>query len=333
MSTYILLPLHFLSPIHFGDASGGGGLDAVQPIGRADTFFSALCCEAARQGEMALQKLVEKTKQGDITFSDLLPWYKREGSYEWYVPKPVLSVPSQKTKEETLQEARNNSTFRKQAKKRAFIRTSEVSLYIDDLRYGENSLTEEPTFGTVVSQVHFNGRTRKPYSTGSYMMDGAAGLYSLIRLENEEDISWLATLVEMVGLSGIGGRKSSGMGHFVIDGGPIDLAEDSDNEDSSALYEMLEDTEAEEQMTLSTLLPSKEEVEVAAKARGLWLRRSGLSWSQGMEVPVKMHTLYMLSSGSCVDRRIPGCIADVSTPAVNHPVYRYGKGLYVGVPK
>lgn len=333
MSTYILFPLHFLSPVHFGDASGGGGLDAVQPIGRADTFFSALCCEAARQGEMALQKLVEKTKQGDITFSDLLPWYKREGSYEWYVPKPVLSVPPQKTKEETLQEARNNSTFRKQAKKRAFIRTSEVSLYIDDLRYGENSLTEEPTFGTVVSQVHFNGRTRKPYSTGSYMMDGTAGLYSLIRFENEEDISWLKALVEMVGLSGIGGRKSSGMGHFVIDGTPIDLAEDSDNKDSSALYEMLEDTEAEEQMTLSTLLPFAEEAEVAAKARGLWLRRSGLSWSQGMEVPVKMHTLYMLSSGSCVDRRISGCIVDVSTPAVTHPVYRYGKGLYVGVPK
>lgn len=333
MSTYILLPLHFLSPVHFGDASGGGGLDAVQPIGRADTFFSALCCEAARQGDKALQRLVEKTEKGEMTFSDLLPWYKRDGSYEWYVPKPVLSVPPQKVKEETLQEARNNSTFRKQAKKRAFIRASEVSLYIDDLRYGEGSLTDEPAFGTVVSQVHFNGKTRKPYSAGSYIMDGAAGLYSLIRLEKEEDTAWLVSLVEMVGLSGIGGRKSSGMGHFTIEGNPIILSEEEDNEDSEALYDMLEDREAEEQMTLSTLLPAAEEAEAAAKARGLWIQRSGLSWSQGMEAPVKMHTLYMLSSGSCLDRRLTGCIADVSTPAVNHPVYRYGKGLYVGVPK
>ena len=28
MSTYIILPLKFTAPVHFGDASGGGGLDA-----------------------------------------------------------------------------------------------------------------------------------------------------------------------------------------------------------------------------------------------------------------------------------------------------------------
>lgn len=123
------------------------------------------------------------------------------------------------------------------------------------------------------------------------------------------------------------------MGHFTIEGNAIILSEEEDNKDSKVLYDMLEDREAEEQMTLSTLLPSAEEAEAAAKARGLWIQRSGLSWSQGMEAPVKMHTLYMLSSGSCLDRRLTGCIADVSTPAVNHPVYRYGKGLYVGVPK
>ena len=42
MSNYILLPLHFIAPVHFGDASSGGGLDAVQSIGRADTFL-VLC--------------------------------------------------------------------------------------------------------------------------------------------------------------------------------------------------------------------------------------------------------------------------------------------------
>ena len=56
MNTYIILPLKFTAPVHFGDASGGGGLDAVQPICRADTFFSALCSEAARLGGQMLRK-------------------------------------------------------------------------------------------------------------------------------------------------------------------------------------------------------------------------------------------------------------------------------------
>ena len=339
MSTYILLPLHFIAPVHFGDASSGGGLDAVQSIGRADTFFSALCCEAARQGEQDLQRLVVKSEKGDITFSDLLPWYKRKSVYEWYIPKPVLSVTSQKAKEENLQEAKVDSNFRKKAKKRAFIRASELSIYVNDLQTGNNNLPDEPIFSTVVSEVHFNSMADrsdipgKPYSVGSCFFNKAAGLYSLVRLEQKEDMDWLLNLVQLIGFSGIGGRKSSGMGHFVIEGKPVNLAADGDNEDSEALYHMLENKDAEEQMTLSTLLPSAEEAEVAAKARGLWIQRSGLSWSQGMGVPVKMHTLYMLSSGSCLDRRITGCIADVSTPAVQHPVYRYGKGLYVGVPK
>ena len=332
MSTYILLPLHFLAPVHFGDASGGGGLDAVQPIGRADTFFSALCCEAIRQGASALERIVRKTEIGDITFSDLLPWYQRDGEYEWYVPKPVLSMPAQPAKDESLQEAKTNSSFRKQEKKRAFLRASELSLYIDDLRYGESSLTEEPTFSTAVSQVHFNGRTRSPYSAGGHFFAPHAGLYSLIRLEKTEDTDWLITLVRLTGLSGIGGRKSSGMGRYDIQE-VVTLSPEDENEDTAALYDLLEDKTAEEQMSLSSVLPKEEEISLAARARGLWIRRSGLSWSQGMDVPVKMHPLYMLASGSCFDSCLTGRIADVSTPAVGHPVYRYGKGLYVGVPK
>lgn len=94
---------------------GRTGCGAVHRSG--GYFFSALCCEAARQGEQDLQRLVVKSEKGDITFSDLLPWYKRKSVYEWYIPKPVLSVTSQKAKEENLQEAKVDSNFRKKAKK------------------------------------------------------------------------------------------------------------------------------------------------------------------------------------------------------------------------
>ena len=86
MSTYRILPLKFTAPVHFGDASGGGGLDAVQPVCRADTFFSALCSEAARMGKQILNRLVQKVEKEEIAFSDLFPWYFRDGYYEWFVP-------------------------------------------------------------------------------------------------------------------------------------------------------------------------------------------------------------------------------------------------------
>ncbi len=333
MSTYVLLPLRFSSSVHFGDASGGGGLDAVQLTCRADTFFSALCVEAAKLGEDVLAKLVKKAQAGQIAFSDLLPWYKRDGNYEWYLPKPVLSVTPAEQKIENLQTVREESSFRKKSKKRAYIRASELGLFVDDLRYGSSSLSEEPTFGTAVSQMHFNGRTRSPYSTGGYYFASQAGLYVISRLEEKEDIDWLESLVHLTGLSGIGGRRSSGMGRFQEEMPYLILHGGEDNEDSDALYQLLTDTEAEEQMCLSSLLPKKEEIEIAASGKGLWLPRSGLSWSQGMEVPVKMHTIYMMAAGSCFSERLQGRMADVSTPASPHPVYRYGKGLYVGVPK
>ena len=48
MKTYELILLRFRTPVHFGDAGEGGGLGDVIPFCRADTFFSALCSEAAK---------------------------------------------------------------------------------------------------------------------------------------------------------------------------------------------------------------------------------------------------------------------------------------------
>lgn len=333
MSTYIILPLKFTAPVHFGDASGGGGLDAMQSICRADTFFSALCSEAARLGGQTLDKLVQKVNQEEIAFSDLFPWYQRDGVYEWYIPKPVISIQPREFKAETLQKARDMSSFRKKSKKRAFLRASDLGLYVDDLRFGSASLDEEPVFGEALSAVHFNGRTRTPYSAGSYFFAPDAGLYVLVRLENRNDWDWLESIICLTGMTGIGGRKSSGMGTFKNEQDGIILSPDSDNEDESTLVELLEDREADCQMALSVFLPEANEMEAASQGAGLLLQRSGFTWTPGMESPVKTKSVYMLSSGSCFSSRLHGRVADVSTVAVNHPVYRYGKGLYLGVPK
>lgn len=92
------------------------------------------------------------------------------------------------------------------------------------------------------------------------------------------------------------------------------------------------DTQAATQMTISCLLPKKEEIEAGIEVKGLWMKRSGLTWTPGMGSAVKEKSIYMLPAGSTLSCRLAGRIADVATPAVGHPVYRYGKGFFLGVP-
>ena len=333
MKNYAIIPLRFIAPVHFGDAAQGGGLNEAGLLCRADTLYSALCVEALRKSEALLEEWIHKTQNGSIVISDLLPWYFRNGQFEWYIPKPVLAVePSENHSRETLAEARGLSTFRKQSKKRAFLRASEMGLYMDDLVYHSSSLEEEPTFGSYAADTHFNGRTAVPYTAGSFSFAKNAGLYLLLGLENIEDLKSLHGLLVWTGLSGIGGRRSSGMGKFEV-ARPIILQKEMENEDAAAFLDMLEDEASDAQMALSSFLPGMEEAKDAASGRGLWMKRSGFTWTEGMEAPVKEKSIYMMASGSTFGKRLEGRIADVSTPAVGHPVYRYGKGFFLGVPK
>ncbi len=334
MKTYAILPLRFIAPVHFGDAAQGGGLQEVGLTCRADTLYSALTVEALRKSQETFDTWIQKTQDGSILISDLLPWYVRDNRFEWYIPKPVIDVKGEgKSHRETLEEARNLSAFRKQGKKRAFLRASEMALYVDDLTYHSSSLEEEPVFGTYGADTHFNGRTRKPYSAGSFSFHENAGLYLLLGLSQIEDLEMVRSLVEWAGLTGIGGRRSSGMGKFELAHAPILLqpGDDAEDHDDVALYEMLQQEDGA-QMALSSFLPAKEEVSLAAEGRGLWLKRSGFTWTEGMEAPVKEKSIYMMAAGSTFSARMEGRIADVSTPAVGHPVYRYGKGFFLGVP-
>ena len=180
--------------------------------------------------------------------------------------------------------------------------------------------------------THYNGRLARPYAAGSFSFAENAGLYVLVRLADEKDLPSVLALFHLLGLSGIGGRRSSGMGKFELGADPILVSDGAEEEDTGALYELLMDTQASTQMTISCLLPKKEEIEAGVEVKGLWMKRSGLTWTPGMESAVKEKSIYMLAAGSTLSCRLAGRIADVATPAVGHPVYRYGKGFFLGVP-
>lgn len=331
MKVYKLVLLRFVTPVHFGDGADGGGLGDMTGTCRADTFFSALCREAADVSESAIDWLAKAADEGEFLLSDLLPWHDPgDGAYELYLPVPKSPGLGIRKKEAAVSfdEEKERAAKRKRNKKRTFLRASRIASFLageaDDepaLELGEGEL-----------RTSFNSRTDTPYDVGVFHFYPRTGLYVILHGE-EEDVERAEKLITLAGLSGIGGRRSSGLGKFVLEDDPCELMEGGVyGGDDAALFAMLMDNASPCQMTLSSLLPAKEEVALAAEGSGLWTRRSGFTFSRQMASPVKMNSLYMMAAGACFSKRLAGRIGDVNNGMAPHPVYKYGKGLYVGLP-
>ncbi len=361
--------LRFCTSVHFGDSGAGGGLGDVISFCRADTFFSALCNEAVKIEKGLLKKLFAKANDGKILFSDLMPWHCGiDGRYDLYIPRPFLTVSSERENKSKDSDDIEDAIERKKLKKRAYIRASQWDGYLKYMEtgelqdeFGEKRIEPEPEFGKFVLNTHFNSRTAKPYQCGSYYFrnnnntrlyqDGAeefavenkptkrddnTGLYLVVVAEEEADLKWLETLIRLVGFSGIGGRRSSGSGKFEFEAAPFILSENEFyGPDDAALFNMLIDVKAPEQMTLASVIPSEKDIPAVYEGTGKLIKRSGFAFPCAKGEPVKMNSIYMMASGSCFHQRVVGKIADVDNADIDngmsrHSVYRYGKGLYVG---
>lgn len=96
------------------------------------------------------------------------------------------------------------------------------------------------------------------------------------------------------------------------------------------LYRGLTLTGASRYMCLSVLLPSPAEVADVQKGQFALCRRSGFLSPDGSRMQ-KKNDIYMIQAGSCFPEKIAGCMTDVGGQGMTHPVWRYGKGLYVGL--
>lgn len=331
MKAYELILLKFTTPVHFGDAGEGGDLGNILSFCRSDTFFSALCREAADLSPSLLSWLSGAAEKGSLRISDLLPWRETD-TYELYLPRPVLPVnPEIKKNLLPFTEEKENSKARKAIKKRSFIRAGGMDHFLKGLKAGNLSLSEEPSFGEEELRTRFNGRLKLPYDVGTWHFSDHAGLYVILSAE-EKDLKKMENLIRLLGLSGIGGKRSSGFGHYEFEDDPLQLSGDEIyGEDDAALYRLLTDEKAPHQMTISSFIPKENEISSASRGTGRLIRRGGFAWSRDMEQPVKTNSIYMMAAGSCFPQRMEGRLADVNNGSAPHPVYKYGKGLFVGL--
>lgn len=307
---YKIYKLNFTTGVHFGNNT----LESCEITLCADTIFSAICHEIAKRNENEVEDFVDKVKKGKILISDAFPYIRNT----YYVPKPMVKVDSN--------EKNGDSILKKLYKKMMYVPVDKLDGYINgklDVEKEVNIYKNE--LGKKLVRVSASVRNEEdktlPYRIGVYNFNENCGLYIIVGYMYEEDLSDIEGCLMFIGMSGIGGKRSAGLGRYeLIYGKDNELFFDRINKDSK-LY-----------MTLSVCLPRKEELnDVINNANYLMKKRSGFISSTDTSVcKYRKKDMYVMQSGSCFESKFEGDVYDVGL-GVSHPVYRYAKPMFMGV--
>ena len=334
--SYYIYRLKFDTSVHFGAAEQGGKLEQTEFGFSSDSLFSAICCELAMQQEYELlARFIDKIENGKIVFSDLLPYHKtgiESDPISYYLPKPVFLLQRKRLqKQSSLAEVKRDTTERKKQKKMDYLRVSHIASYIEAMQEGKSfHVTGEFGQKYLIEKVACRNEEALPYRMMGFSFSEQAGLYIIVRLAEEADVSRFGHLLDCLGLTGIGGKRSSGYGKFHLDGEVV-CVEEGSNSDVTTLYHMLENTTANWYMSLSSLLPQQEDLPIVKQSYYKLKRRSGFVTPINDSMEQKKNSIYMLGSGSCFPSRLMGRIALLEHEK-HHDILRSGQALYVGLP-
>lgn len=320
---YYLFKLKLLTPVHFGDSESSRSLERSLLSFGADTLFSGLCHVAIKiDADNGIKQLVREVSSGNILLSDGMPYF----GDSLYVPKPFL-------KQQRI--VNNIDGIGKELKRLSYVPIIKLKEFTEFTKGGAAISPSEygADFGieTVFTRASIKGEEQtRPYSVGAYSFKPEAGLYIIAGYQNEESLEYLKRLVALLGLSGIGGKTSSGYGRFeIVDEIYLDEPFDLQTEE---LIEMLTSTESNAYISITTALPREDEM--GSALRGSFygvVRRGGFVCSENYaERPFKKKTQYFFKAGSVFQNTFEGDVYDVSSGG-SHPCYRYAKPIFLGV--
>lgn len=323
---YTIVKFAFSTDVRFGELR----LSDTEQCFRADTLFSALCQEALRRdGVAGIEKLADLCRCDRLSMSDGMPFC---GS-RLYIPKPMLAI----------QGKDGDSEQKKAFKKLKYIPLEQVSAFAEGCYDITDEKLQARRFGRTILRtrvaVHPDG-DNEPYAVAGFRFDPGCGLYVILGCASEDIRQYILELLDALSLEGIGGKKSSGMGKFKLQMAklpeglekhlrPARCAAASHAEEQSALQT---DAGSGICMLLSVAMARDDELEEALHGASYVLRkRSGYIQSETYaEQFMKKRELYMFQAGSCFTCRFGGDVFDVSSGG-RHPVYRYGKPMFLEV--
>ena len=325
---YFIFPFTFTSSVHFGNTNEGGSLDKVQITISSDTFVSA-CVNEIGYNQAEVDWLIESLQSGRIKMSSLFPFTNLRKELELYLPRPIY-VAKQKGGISDLSTLQERSKEQKKLKKIAYVRAS--SIYNEDGKYVIDSAMEIPFFGQFLTAQRVSLRTEKsrPYVVGSFKFAPEAGLYCIVGAENDDDIDRIKSMFESLGYTGIGGKRSSGYGQFIVED-EFELDEfPLCGDDDVALYQLLHQN-GPIFMSISAVTPVADEIGEIGNGTYKLMRRSGFVYSESIAETYKRNSFYALQEGSCMLKALQGQVIELNHEKSPHPIYKNMTGFWLGV--
>lgn len=300
---YIICKLNFHVELHIGN----GNLSDAEYSICADTFFSALCHEAIKSGgESSLTYLVTLAKTKKIRISDGFPFIRDK----FYVPTPLIC--------------------RRVLSKMDFLPMDHVRDFLHGNMNEEDEIEQLKKLGK--TRIHpIRGRSREqghlPSYIGTYQFYEGNGIYFIIGYQDKFVLEFIKNLLTSLQFTGIGGKKSIGLGRFWFEFEEI--------EDCYKKYLCAEDnTPCNWYMTLSVSLPLKEERFCLDDAVYKMIRRGGYICSETYtgdlyadEDFVKKREISVIKAGACMKTCFKGQVANVNN-GMGHDVYRYALPMF-----
>ena len=255
------------------------------------------------------EKFLDLIQNDKLLFSDAFPYMDDV----YFLPKPITRIESKNE---------GDSSVKKKVKNLSFIPISEFRSFLN----GTMDLNDNPLdrFAILSTHVHAwvrTGADTEPFHVGEVFFASGNGLYIIVSCENDATKDIIEELLESLSFTGIGGKKSSGLGKFELGFGKVPKELDNLLSGNSGRY-----------MLLSGSIPTDGELDtVLAGASYLLEKRSGFIASDSFAPEYqRKRDLYMFAAGSCFTKRFIGNVYEVSGGG-GHPVYRYAKAMFVGV--
>lgn len=314
-----LFKLCFTAPVHFGPPDAALSLYSSEETFCADTLFSALCHTALQaEGEMGLEHLCNAVKSGELHLSDAMPYCGED----FFLPKPYFHSSSSEELPPKL---------RKTVKKLRWLPVTSFERFSDSIHGGAPFVPSEiVSFGIheeYTKAAITEGKDAVPYQVGVFRFFDNCGLWFMLCCPESEG-EYYEKLIKLLGMSGIGGKISSGYGSFEID--DTILLDEPFDEQTQWLHDALV-KRSDSYLLLTTSLPQEDELESALNGAFYQLTRRGgfIRSDTYSDEPQKKDTKYFIAAGSVLKRRFSGTLFKVADG--NHPVYRCSSPVMLGV--
>lgn len=273
-----IVKMKFKTPIHIGSNNLS---DSEYEI-MADTIFSALCLESND-----IFEFVSQAKQRKFKISNAFPYIDEY----YYIPKPMIYIE---------QESEDYKLF----KKIKYLAHDGLDKYLEGELNPRDELEDfvilgDPDVRTLVSVG------KDPFQVGTYTFKDNAGLYIIVEYEDD----YIFELFERLQYTGIGGKRSSGLGRFTFE-----------------VVDCFDFPKGNKKILLNTAMARDEELENALEGGNYLLQKRSGFINQSR---YKKRDFYSFKAGSVFEHEFSGDIYDVGND--EHPVYRYAIPMFLEV--